>query len=620
MGKLRQEGGHCGGGGHPMPASSSSPRPPPPPHPGVPGWGLSGAAAPPQGAFGRCYRLSEVGSGRGYAAKVIPRARLKDPGVAERVSTGGGGSPEETPALPLLFPFSPFFPPLPLFSPFLPLISPSPPFLLLPPFPSFSPLFPPFPLYFPLLPPFSPLFPLFPPYFPFFPLPPLPFFPLFPLLSPFSPFFSLLPLYFPLFLLPPLPFFPFFSLLSLSPFFLPSSPFFPFFPLLPPLFPPSPPFFPLFPSFFPFSPLLPLYFPLFLLPPLPFFPFFSLLSLFSPFFPLFPLLSPSPPFISPFFPLPPSPPFSPLLPIPASPMAGSLGVFSPCPPPAEGFPRGAGGSLPPPQVQREQELQGRLRHRHVLRLHGHLATRSHLYLLLELCGRRSLADILRARGVLTEPEARYYLRQGGEGLSYLHGQGLVHRDLKPSNVLVTERMQVKIGDLGLARPAAVGTRCWGALCGTPAYMAPEVLDRKGHGAPSDIWALGCIMYEVLTGSPPFEAAERQELYGNIRTARYPLPPSLSPRARALLGRLLLPDPTARAGLGELLEHGFFTQGFTPDSLPPHACRTVPVFCLLKGAVVALARRWVNWEHWDAATRPPPKEQVPGQELSPAAMG
>ncbi|XP_071885444.1 inactive serine/threonine-protein kinase PLK5-like isoform X4 [Anas platyrhynchos] len=292
------------------------------------------------------------------------------------------------------------------------------------------------------------------------------------------------------------------------------------------------------------------------------------------------------------------------------------GVFSPHPPPQRDFPAVLGVS-PPPQVQREQELQGRLRHRHVLRLHGHLATRSHLYLLLELCGRRSLADILRARGVLTEPEARYYLRQGGEGLSYLHGQGLVHRDLKPTgNVLVTERMQVKIGDLGLARPAAVGTRCWGALCGTPAYMAPEVLDHKGHGVPSDIWAWGCIMYEVLTGSPPFEAAERQELYGRIRTARYPLPPSLSPRARALLGRLLLPDPTARAGLGEVLEHGFFTQGFTPDSLPPHACRTVPVFCLLKGAVVALARRWVNWEHWDAATRPPPRSRFLGRSSAP----
>lgn len=61
------------------------------------------------------------------------------------------------------------------------------------------------------------------------------------------------------------------------------------------------------------------------------------------------------------------------------------------------------------------------------------------------------------------------------------------------------------------------------------------------------------------------------------------------------------------------------QGFTPESLPPHACHTVPVFCLLKGAVAALARRWVNWEHWDAATRPP-EEQLPGQELSPAATG
>ncbi|NXW25367.1 PLK5 kinase, partial [Circaetus pectoralis] len=94
---------------------------------------------------------------------------------------------------------------------------------------------------------------------------------------------------------------------------------------------------------------------------------------------------------------------------------------------------------------------------------------------------------------------------------------------------------------------------------TPSYLAPEVLDRKGHGVPSDIWALGCAMYTALTGSPPFEAAHRQELYRRIRAARYPLPPHLSPRARALIARLLVPEPAARPSLRDVLDHGFFTQ-------------------------------------------------------------
>ncbi|XP_074664735.1 inactive serine/threonine-protein kinase PLK5 isoform X1 [Strix aluco] len=250
------------------------------------------------------------------------------------------------------------------------------------------------------------------------------------------------------------------------------------------------------------------------------------------------------------------------------------------------------------RVERERELHGRLRHRHIVRLHGHFAAGTHLYLLLEYCGRRSLAHILRARGRLTEPEVRYYLRQIISGLRYLHGQGIVHRDLKPSNFLVTEKMQVKIGDLGLAQREAPAGRRWGALCGTPSYLAPEVLDRKGHGVPSDVWALGCSVYAVLTGSPPFEAAERQELYRRIRAARYPLPPHLSPHARVLIARLLAPEPAARPSLRDVLEHGFFTQGFTPARLPPRACRSVPVFVgreplgrALRGAAAALARGW-----------------------------
>ncbi|XP_059725697.1 inactive serine/threonine-protein kinase PLK5-like isoform X3 [Haemorhous mexicanus] len=254
------------------------------------------------------------------------------------------------------------------------------------------------------------------------------------------------------------------------------------------------------------------------------------------------------------------------------------------------------------RVERERELQCRLRHPHIVRLHGHFTDRGHFYLLLELCSRGSLADILRARGRLTEPEVRYYLRQLLSGLRYLHGHGLVHRDLKPSNFLVTERMRVKIGDLGLAQRAAPPGRRWGALCGTPSYLAPEVLDRRGHAAPADIWALGCAVYTALTGHAPFEARHRPELFRRIRSARYPLPPGLSPRARALIAHMLQPEPAARPGPARLLCHPFLTQvrdwatrgtrgtprdtrgslpvapqGFTPHTLPPRACHSVPIF-------------------------------------------
>ncbi|NXX44645.1 PLK2 kinase, partial [Tricholaema leucomelas] len=94
---------------------------------------------------------------------------------------------------------------------------------------------------------------------------------------------------------------------------------------------------------------------------------------------------------------------------------------------------------------------------------------------------------------------------------------------------------------------------------TPNYLAPEVLDRRGHGVPSDIWALGCAIYEALTGRAPFEAAQRQELYRQIRGAQYQLCPQLSARAQALIAHMLQPEPTARPSLQGILGHSFFTQ-------------------------------------------------------------
>uniref|UniRef100_A0A8C0ILP3 polo kinase n=1 Tax=Chelonoidis abingdonii TaxID=106734 RepID=A0A8C0ILP3_CHEAB len=232
-----------------------------------------------------------------------------------------------------------------------------------------------------------------------------------------------------------------------------------------------------------------------------------------------------------------------------------------------------------PQVEREIELHSHLSHQHVVGFHRHFADRDNIYMILEYCSHKSLAHILKARKTLTEPEVRYYLRQIIAGLRYLHQQGIIHRDLKLSNFFLTKNMQVKIGDLGLATRDEQAGRRLGVVCGTPNYLAPEVIAKKGHSFQSDIWALGCILYTALTGCSPFEITHKQEMYQCIREGRYSTPNHLSPGARKLIGRLLAPSPSERPSLEEVLEHEFFTQGFTPDKLPSRACHSVPIFSL-----------------------------------------
>ncbi|XP_012659908.1 LOW QUALITY PROTEIN: inactive serine/threonine-protein kinase PLK5 [Otolemur garnettii] len=241
--------------------------------------------------------------------------------------------------------------------------------------------------------------------------------------------------------------------------------------------------------------------------------------------------------------------------------------------------RGAGHLCPGGKVEREITLHSCLRHRNIVAFHGHFADRDHVYMVLEYCSRQSLAHVLKARHTLTEPEVRYYLRGLVSGLRYLHQRHIVHRDLKPSNFFLNKNMEVKIGDLGLAARVGPGGHCHRVLCGTPNFQAPEVISRNGHSCQSDIWALGCIMYMVLTGTPPFMAAPLSEMYQNIRDGHYPEPAHLSPNARHLIARLLAPNPGERPSLDHLLEDDFFTQGFTPDRLPPHSCHSPPIFTI-----------------------------------------
>uniref|UniRef100_A0AAQ4PH48 Serine/threonine-protein kinase PLK n=1 Tax=Gasterosteus aculeatus aculeatus TaxID=481459 RepID=A0AAQ4PH48_GASAC len=229
------------------------------------------------------------------------------------------------------------------------------------------------------------------------------------------------------------------------------------------------------------------------------------------------------------------------------------------------------------KIDREIELHRALHHKHIVHFYHHFEDKENIYILLEYCSRKSLAHILKARKVLTEPEVRYYLRQIVSGLKYLHEQEILHRDLKLGNFFVSESMELKVGDFGLAAKLEPAGNRRKTICGTPNYLSPEVLNKQGHGCESDIWALGCVMYTMLLGRPPFETTNLKETYRCIREARYSLPSSLSPPSKQLITSLLAKVPEDRPNLDHILRHDFFTQGFSPERLPASCCHSAPDF-------------------------------------------
>lgn len=227
------------------------------------------------------------------------------------------------------------------------------------------------------------------------------------------------------------------------------------------------------------------------------------------------------------------------------------------------------------KIAREIEVHRHLRQRQVVRFHHYFEDDTNVYIILENCARRSLVHVLKHRRTLTEPEVRYYMRQLVEGVAYVHSQHIIHRDLKLGNMFLTEDMVMKIGDFGLATRVDDNRNV--TICGTPNYIAPEVLNKLGHSYEADVWAMGCIMYALLVGQPPFETETLKETYSRITTNKYVIPPLLSEPARHLMRRLLHPEPASRPQLDSVLQHEFFTTGVILRTLPVSACTQIPKF-------------------------------------------
>eukprot|EP00112_Aurelia_sp_Birch-Aquarium-sp1_P017959 Seg422.4 transcript_id=Seg422.4/GoldUCD/mRNA.D3Y31 product="Serine/threonine-protein kinase PLK1" protein_id=Seg422.4/GoldUCD/D3Y31 len=186
----------------------------------------------------------------------------------------------------------------------------------------------------------------------------------------------------------------------------------------------------------------------------------------------------------------------------------------------------------------------------------------------------SMMELHKRRKALTEPEARYYMKQIVEGCCYLHDANIIHRDLKLGNLFLDDEMDIKIGDFGLA--AKYEGERKKTLCGTPNYIAPEVLSKKGHGYEVDVWSLGCILYTLLVGKPPFETCSLKETYMRIKKNEYYIPSKVCHSAQMLIIKMLRPDPSARPRVHEIMDDPFF-QGYCPSKLPISSLTMAPRF-------------------------------------------
>uniref|UniRef100_A0AAQ6ADL7 Serine/threonine-protein kinase PLK n=1 Tax=Amphiprion ocellaris TaxID=80972 RepID=A0AAQ6ADL7_AMPOC len=231
-----------------------------------------------------------------------------------------------------------------------------------------------------------------------------------------------------------------------------------------------------------------------------------------------------------------------------------------------------------------------LNHPNIVGFHGFFEDDDFVFVVLEICRRRSLLELHKRRKAVTEPEARYYMTQLLKGVHYLHNNRVIHRDLKLGNIFLNDDMEVKIGDFGLATKIEFDGERKKTLCGTPNYIAPEVLCKKGHSYEVDVWSLGCILYTLLVGKPPFETSCLKETYNRIKKNNYTIPWHINPAASSLIKRMLHADPAQRPTITELQADEFFTSGYTPLRLPTTCLTVPPRFSIAPSTATELSQR------------------------------
>lgn len=211
-------------------------------------------------------------------------------------------------------------------------------------------------------------------------------------------------------------------------------------------------------------------------------------------------------------------------------------------------------------IMSEKTILAQSLHPFIVHLSCCFQDKRHLYMVLEYVIGGEFFTHLRNAGRLDTPSARFYAAQVTVIFEYLHSSDVIYRDLKPENLLLDKQGYIKITDFGFAKRVVFKTY---TLCGTPEYIAPEVLLNKGHGKGVDWWTLGILLYEMVVGQPPFVDDDPMGIYQQILNGKLNFPRFIEKGAKSLIKKLLIADLTKRfgclkAGADDVKKHKFFS--------------------------------------------------------------
>ena len=208
----------------------------------------------------------------------------------------------------------------------------------------------------------------------------------------------------------------------------------------------------------------------------------------------------------------------------------------------------------------ERQIMAGVEYPFIVQMKFAFQTSDKLYMILEFINGGELFFHLRRSQRFTEERTRFYAAEVLMALNYLHSRDIIYRDLKPENLLIDAEGHIKITDFGLSKQffESQGNMKTYSMCGTPEYLAPEIVSKSGHTKAADYWSLGILIYEMLNGQPPFVNSNKSALYREILSKPAPMKPHFSAEATSLLTGLLEVNPENRlCDFNEIKFHPFF---------------------------------------------------------------